>query len=243
MILDYEVMLALGIIGFYLYDSSMLIYVNELVFSEHNGTWSFSYPKPNFQFLKKFLYIPNPLTPYRPIFRVFWSVNEINHSLQSKVDLQSFITALRPLRYMTYCLCFLLFFGLPIIVFILNTNSDLSLIFLFCGIYINILVMLSQIYRQKETLGLSRKVFVKLSIDSLACPPFALNLLRKISLNYSLGTPPVFFARHFFPNETFEQLINVLSHKIDDELKMEDKESDRHIALEEYKNKIMSMLI
>jgi len=46
-------MLVLGIAGFYLFDSAMLLYANELVFVKQDGEWSFGRPESGWQMLKK----------------------------------------------------------------------------------------------------------------------------------------------------------------------------------------------
>ncbi len=51
--MSFEIMLVLGIVGFYLFDSAMLLYVNELVFVEKNGKWVFGRPEWGWQMLGK----------------------------------------------------------------------------------------------------------------------------------------------------------------------------------------------
>jgi len=51
--ISFEIMLVLGIAGFYLFDSAMLLYANELVFVKQDGEWSFGRPESGWQMLKK----------------------------------------------------------------------------------------------------------------------------------------------------------------------------------------------
>lgn len=229
----------MGVVGFYLFDSMMLLYVNELVFSETNGKWTFSFPKPHWQMLKKYLYLPNPFTPDRPLFRVFWSVSVVDGYLQDQEALRHFLYAVKRLRYLTYSLLALQFVGLPVVLFSLGAN--LGLLVLFGAIYINIAALSIQIYPQREQLGLSGKMLAKLAFDSLVCPPLALNILRKISLQYRFVGDPVGFAHQSFDTETFNQLIKSLCQQVDKAMQFEDEGSPKYANLKNYRNRIMDM--
>jgi hypothetical protein len=238
--LSFELLLVMGVVGFYLFDSAMLLYTNELIFSEINGKWFFSSPEAHAQILKKYLYLPNPLTPDKPIFRVFWSVSEPNERQQDKETLQNFLLTLKPSRHMTYCLFLLLFIVLPVVVFVFG--SGLELLLLIVAIYLTISAMLIQVYRQRKMLELTGKTIVKLAFDSLMCAPFALNLLRKITLHRSLTGDPIDFAHQTFDAATFARLVQVLCHQVDKRIQFEDEESSQYSAFKEYRNRITSMV-
>jgi hypothetical protein len=214
-------MLILGIVVFYLFDSAMLLYVNELVFVEKNGKWVFGLPESGWKMLGKNLYVPNPLTPDYPLFRACWVVSSPPNEHQEDIEtLRQFLNELNPLRYMTFSLFVLLLIGLPIV--LLGFGTGLALLLLLGVIYCAISVMLAQIYRQREKLGLSGKTFAKLAFDSLACAPFALNLVRKITLRRSLVGDPICFAHQVLDADAFAQLVQALCHRVDEEIEFED---------------------
>lgn len=233
-------MLVLGVVGFYLFDSAMLLYVNELVFAEKGGKWGFASPESHWQMLGKNLYLPNPLTPDRPLFRVCWSVSETNERQPDKEGLQHFLHALDSLRYMTYALLALLLIGLPVVLF--GFGTGLGLLLLFGVIYLTISAMLLQIYRHREKLGLPGKTIAKLAFDSLACAPFALNLVRKITLRQSLAGNPICFAHQAFDAATFARLVHAVCQRVDEKIEFEDEASLRYGTLKDYRNKITSMV-
>lgn len=234
-------MLVLGVAGFYLFDSAMLLYVNELVFVEKNGKWVFGNPEYGWQMLGKNLYLPNPLTPGNPLFRAYWVVAFASNERQEGLEgLPQFLNALNPLRYMTYVLFVLLLIGLPIV--LLGFGTGLELLLLLGAVYFTISAMLAQIYRQRVEFGLSGKIFSKLAFDSLACAPFALNLLRKITLRRRLVGDPICFAHQVLDTYDFSQLVHTLCQRVDEEIEFEDEESPRYGALKDYRNTIASMV-
>ena len=239
MTLSFEAMLILGVVGFYLLDSAMLLYVNELVFSKTSSKWIFTSPESLWQMLGKNLFLPNPLSPDRALFRVCWAASAPNECQQDHEALQNFIHALNPLRYMTDGLFVMLLIGLPLVLFIFG--SGLVLLALFGAIYLTISAMLIQIFRQREELGLTDKTVAKLAFDSLACAPHALNLVRKITLHRSLVGDPIGFAHQNFDAATFARLVHVLCHRIDEEIEFQDEASARYSTLKDYQNRIRGM--
>ncbi len=233
-------MLVLGISGFYLFDSAMLLYANELVFVKQDGEWTFGRPGSGWEMLRKFIYLPNPLTPDYPLFRVCWVISSAPNEHQEDMEaLQQFLNILSPLRYMTFSLFVLLLIGLPVVV--LGFGTGLVLLLLLGVIYCVISVMLALIYRQREKLGLSVKSFAKLAFDSFACAPFALNLVRKITLRRSLMGDPICFAYKALDADAFVNLVQALCHRVDEEIEFEDEASPRCSALKDFRNKIESM--
>lgn len=247
MIPSFEVLLVLGTIGFYLVDSAMLLCDNELVFVETNGRWTFA-TGSSWQLLHKNPYFPNPLTPDNPLFRVCWSVSFISEYQEDQDALRNFISALAPLRYLVRALLVLLLIGLPLTVFWFGTG--LGLILLFGVVYVFIVMMLVYTYLYREILGLSVKSFAMLAFDSLACAPFAINLVRKITLRRSLAGDPISFAHKNFDADTFARLVSALCDRVDEEilywdssLEFEVEEISLRNELETFRNRITGMVV
>jgi hypothetical protein len=239
MIVSFDHLLILGIIVLYIFDSFLLIYSNEIILLTKKEKWYFNFPNKNAQMMRKFLYVLSPLNPTEGVFRVFWPVTAIeveNEDINNVVILNLELTAL---RYATFFLFFLFFVILPII--ILNYGSGIQLLCLILFIYFTISIMLFQIWRKKDKLYLSNATFLKISFDSLMCAPFAINLYRKITLNYSVISDPIYFAYNLFDADSYENFTKELSKRIDERLITEDVESTRYRVLEEYRSKIMSM--
>lgn len=204
MSLSFEALLVLGIIGFYLYDSMMLLRYDEVVFSESFGRWTFSHPDNNLRVRNKALFLPNPLTPFKPTFRVAWSPNDPPLAEGSTDELLKVVGLTRPLGFVVMLLLAEMLLVVPAVIFTRGTGP------LFLGtlaaVYLTILLALGLVYANRAGLALSNKKFASLAFDSLACPPFAINLLRKITLTKAAGLNPVAYAHQHFTKECFADL-------------------------------------
>lgn len=236
---SFEVMLTLGIIGFYLYDSAILTFSNELIFVESYGQWSAAFPSNRWRVMRKLLYFPNPLTANNLIFRTTWSTTD--YYTNTDVDASKFMAPMTYLRVLIMVLMVLLIVVLPTVMIQFGTGVlFLKVLFL---IYFTILIMLAYVYFKKVNLGLDNKSYASLAFDSLACPPFAINLLRKISLRHTLCSNPVEFAKKKLKPESFKQFIEELNQKVSEEFDSEeDENSSRSLELINYREKLLGML-
>lgn len=236
---SFETLLILGSLGFYLYDSSMLLYINEVTFTRGRRFWYFSCPGNNWLFLGKRLYIPNPLTPEAPLFRLYWTESD-QHRGNGEESLELFLLALVPLQYLMLTLFMFFFAWLPAVLFIYGSGPQL--LWMFGIIYLNISVILYFIYRNKDVLGVSTRKYIMLLFESLACAPFALNILRKITLLQSPRRDPVEVGKELFKHEAFKEFVNIVIERVDEQLELMDPDSPRYSALESYKVKISGMM-
>jgi hypothetical protein len=239
--LSFEVLLVFGVLGFYLYDSAILLFSNEIIFIESYGKWSVSFPSARWRLMGKLLFFPNPFTPFNLVFLTTWTTKDSSSNNKLK-DVSKLLVAMSYLRISVIVLMFLLIIALPIVIFKLGIGTS-SLVVLFL-IYLTIISMLCYTYFKKEDLGLSNKAFAELAFEALACPPFALNLIRNISLRHLLCKNPVKFAAKRLENEDFKKFIEMLDDKLTEKLELEDEEnSPRSIELIKYREKIKGMAL
>lgn len=221
----------LGIIGFYLYDSIMLLCYNEVVFSESFGRWTFSSPDNNLRVRHKALFMPNPLTPFRPMFRVTWSTNDSPLTEESTNELLKVVDLTRSLGIVVMLLFAEIALVVPTVIFTRGTG----LLFLgtLMAVYLTILLALGLVYANRAGLALSNKRFASLAFDSLACPPFAINMLRKITLPKAAGLNPVSYAHHHFTKECFADFASKIKERLNEEIDYE-KDTGQSNALKAY---------
>jgi hypothetical protein len=100
---------------------------------------------------------------------------------------------------------------------------------------------LGYIYARRRELRVSGRSFLALSFDSLACAPFAINLLRKLALRRSLAGNPIDFARRTFEPATFSTLIHAVCRRVSDEQQREYGQTPRWGELEAYRRELMAM--
>jgi hypothetical protein len=239
--LPFEALLILGVLGFYLYDSAILLFSNQLVFIKSYGKWSVSFPSGRWRLMGKLLFFPNPFTPFNLVFLAAWTTKDSASKSESK-NVSKLLVAIPYLRISVMVLMFLLIIALPIVIFKLGIGTS-SLVILSL-IYLTIINMLCYAYIKKEDLGLSNKAFAELAFEALICPPFALNLIRNISLRHLLCKNPVKFSAEELENEDFKKFIGVLVEKLTEEFELEDEEDSlRSIELINYREKIKGMIL
>ena len=237
---SFELLLVLGILGFYLYDSALLLYFNDLIFIERYGVWSFICPSTHWQILGKTPYVPNPLSPDASLFRVTWST-ESPASTDADADAtEKLIKALRPLRYLVLGLLVLTIVDLPVVILVLGTGRWFFITLVL--IYLVILSILSLVYWRRSALGLSRKDVASLVFESIACPPFAINMVRKITLKHIPTSSPIDFAQHRFAKESFRKLVHAVQARLNEELDSEDDDNQRSAKIKAYSDRLKELV-
>jgi hypothetical protein len=233
----FEVLLPLGAIGLYLFDSTRLLYSNELLFLRRMRKWSFA-ESSSLLLAGRRLCFSNPFTPGTPQFRVRWSEADTRHEQEERGELDRFFAALRPVQYLVSALWVILL-ALPVEVFLFGTG--VALLVLMAAFYVVTLIALGYVYARRRELRVSGRSFVALSFDSLACPPFAINLVRKLTLRRSLAGNPIEFARETFEPETFATLIRAVSLRVSEEQQREYGQTPRWSELEAYRTELTAM--
>lgn len=237
--LSTEALLIIGLFGFYLYDSAMLLYFNEVAFIEMGGRWDFSSPLSRWRIFGKIPLIPNLFTPYKSIFRFAWSTNKEVFEREKTVINSDFLNALNPIRYLVVAQLIALLVVIPLIIFQLGTNS----IFLFAlgAVYLISSLMVAVTCYKRSALRLSSKELLQISFDVIACPPFSINLVRKLSLTQNVKMDAVHFGLANLTAEVFTMLTENLKLKVDEKLESEEDGSDEFLDLLAYKKYISGL--
>ena len=126
--LSFEALLVLGVLFFYLYDSLMLLNVNELIVQKAFRKWSYRFPIFGFQILRKFPLIMNLLMPNFLVFNLSWP------SPKEEIDsgrLEILIKSLLPLQIIASLLLMLIIFAIPFVAFIFDSGPQLLNLFMF----------------------------------------------------------------------------------------------------------------
>ena len=232
---SFEVFLVLGVFGLYCYDSLMLLNFNELIFTRFTKKWSYKFPMLNFQLLRKFPFLPNLVTPNAALFQVSWPTSDQGLNIK---ELNTFIKSVLPIQIISVLLLLLMFICLPVIAF--TYGSGVKLLIIFSAIYSLIVCGLIYIFNQKHNLKISNTKFLSIAFESIVCPPFALNIVRKISLNYPINVDPYTFTKEMFDEQTKKSFKKNFCIIIDKKMNFLEKDSERFIELNNYLNQIQS---
>jgi hypothetical protein len=179
--------LPFGAAAFYLYDSGSLLWQNELMLTR--GTrWRVS-GGSELRLAGRRLFLPNPLLPHRPQLLLRWSLDESRTA--GSDDPAALLQALRPVGVINLLQLFLLLL-LPLLAWTLGAGLLLLLVFML--FYLLTLLALALIWRRRDSCRLSTRGFWLLALDVLACAPFAVNLVRRLSMRHRIGGDPLRFA-------------------------------------------------
>lgn len=197
-------MLVVGAIGLYIFDSAMLLYGNEFVLTRRGGRWRLAKPSA-IEFSSRRLYLPNPLTPHRPHFRLHWTLAAANDVTATVPSQDQFIKAAATVGVAVVPLMLVLASG-PVLV-ALGFASPENLLAWMAVVYLDVIYLLAMVYRSRNALGLSRATFGSLVLECVLCAPFALNLVRKISERRGPQAEPMQFATEVLDDADLQRLL------------------------------------
>ncbi len=240
MLLSTEILIMFGVIGFYIYDSTLLLFSNELVFVESFGKWKAYIPSDRWRLMGKFLFLPNPLFAFNLMFKTILFEKNGYSNLDAK-GINKLKTTLSFIRITIILLMILFFIILPLALFKLGIgNATLVVV---CCIYLTIINMLFYSFIKRVDLGINNKVFAVIAFETLACPPLAINLIRRISLHNIDCINPINFAAENLEKETYNELVENLIEKLNERLEFqEDETSPRSVELIKYREQLLGTL-
>lgn len=205
----HEAWLSIGAMAFYLADSMVLLYADQLLVERAGGRW---WPRRGSSMLLagQRPYLPNPLMPHRPLLLVSFE-QLLGTDQREDSDLQPLFAALGPLPVLALSL--LVLFGLlPALLYVAGTGMAL-LGWLAC-VYAVVVLMVGVIWHRRDRLGLSRGAAMKLGFELVACSPMAINVVRRITLRAE--TPSLHGSKQLFGVDGAERLSGVLRLMLDE---------------------------
>lgn len=236
--MSFELLLPIGAIAFYLIDSAALLYGNEFIFTLCSGHWTWS-AGSELILRGRRLYLPNPLTPQRLVIRTAWSEQQLDGKPEGVADIAALEQTLRPLATLAQLLLLLVLIVLPVVITLLGTGVALLTVFGLC--YLSVLVMIGLLYRRRAHLGLASRQLLGLALDAVLCPPFAINLVRKISLRRRFVRDPVVFARENFQPAQSSSLVDFICKRLELDMGALDHAEAQWIQLNAYRERLMSL--
>lgn len=205
-----ELWLPIGAAAFYLYDSCCLLWQNELIFTR--GRRWLVQGGSELRLSARRVFLPNPLLPMRPQFQVQWNVNETR--TQDADSPAALLQALRPIGVLNQAQLLILVV-LPLVSW--TQGAGIVMLALFLLFYLCTLAALTLAWRRRAACSLSARTFWLLVLDALACAPFAVNLVRKISMRHGITGDPLRFAARNLEPAAREELRQVVAARVREE--------------------------
>ncbi|WP_426688177.1 hypothetical protein [Rhodanobacter ginsengiterrae] len=176
MLLHDQGWLMVAVVGLYLYDSALLLLHDEVVLEARRRGYGVSGGSA-MEFGGRHLFLPNPLLPHRALARLSWPQG--GSPAWRATRWKRARLALSIIAPWTWWLLGLFFVVLPCALWF---GTDVMLLAWLLLTYGSIAAMLAQVFRHRKALGLAPRAVLALALDALLCAPFALNIVRKISL-------------------------------------------------------------
>jgi hypothetical protein len=216
---------------FYLYDSSVLLYASEgLLTPASAGRWAIVYQPNSIALRGRMLFIPNVLLPHRPVFRLSWTAATVN--FENSVDWTAKRTQFARLAPFVYGSAAAIFVLLPFALY--AWRSDVYVLTAALVIYLASIVAGVAVVKGRERFGLSKKKAWSTAIECVLCPPFTINLIRRLSLNAQITTTLPAAGAHLLGPEEWEHLKSRLLAQQEEEIEDASSEEARG-ALEQAK--------
>ncbi len=238
MLVTPEVLLMTVAVGIYLFDAALLLYRNEAVlFPVRTGKYSVAFSPGWGQLLGKSVYLPNPLMPHRPLYRLSWQARTTSvSSATGQPNWEKRYQNLSTLFPFIWAMFIALFVLLPVGLF--TQVGHAVLLVAIAMLYLNALVVLVLLFRGRHQLGMTGKRFAAIAFESLVCIPCALNLVRKISLAVPVREDLLDAGKRLLAPDDFRLVLETVAAQITEDMDMEDPLSDRHRELEAYRARI-----
>ena len=150
--------------------------------------------------------------------------------------LEILIKSLLPLQIIASLLLMLIIFAIPFVAFIFDSGPQLLTLFMF--IYLLIFISVCYLFIYRDPLGLSGLKLSSIAFECILCPPFAINIARKVSMSYEIGSDPIDCSKMLFDKQTFKLFKSDLTSLLKTNMKYHEKDSARYTALQSYLNDI-----
>ncbi|HJV62475.1 MAG TPA: hypothetical protein VJ743_16125 [Albitalea sp.] len=189
--------MVLVLIGLYLKDCLLLLDADEATLTRRTfGRWQAGFGLRDWKLAGREPFLCNPMLPHEPVFRLAWSMSGSTKSpARRPLEPPPVLTALQPMVLATWLL---LFAVLPFCV--LTGMPTWFTVAAVAVLYANILASLVVLYRGRGQLDIEPGVLRLVALEIVLCPPYAANLVRKLSLAIAPDEDFLTAARRLLPD-------------------------------------------
>jgi hypothetical protein len=243
--LQAEIGLMALVLGLYLYDAALLLHCNEGVLRpKGRDAWAVGFGSARFQLRGKELYLPHPFLMHKPLFRLAWTMEGLDQAANQekgkaagkgagKQDAAARWTAARGsyrgAAPMLWGIALALFVLLPLGLF--SRLGEPMLLLALALTYLNLIALLAWLWFSRKRLGLAPRRVASMAFEALSCPPFALNLVRHLSLARAVDEDLARAARRLQRPADWEFTRQALLARLREEIESEVEASPRQLRL------------
>ena len=236
-----ESLFVLLLVLLYLHDSLALLYGNEALL-EWRRRPRLLFGSDMLRVAAKELVLPSPWTPWRPLFRLSWHARPAAHdaALPAPTDFAAIAKALAPVRWFLPQIAAGLFVGLPFCVFM--NAGWVPFLAVVAVIYGGIAAAVVSVWFARRRLGLGNRRFAALAFECFACPPCALNAIRRITIALPIADDAIAVARSTLADAEARTAIGEILRRIDADMATTDDDSGEWRDLAELRNRLSEAL-
>lgn len=210
-----EIILIGAAFALYLYDSVVLLFANEaVVFPIRGSKWRLKFGSARFQWRGQEILLPNPLTPHRPLYRLTWAGAMGGASRSPAPPPPDYDFGRLPV--LVWMMTLALFVFLPLGLF--TRLGDLFIVATLVTFYGAAFTAMWLLWSQRQRFHCDNKQFAHLAFESLTCPPFALNLIRHLSLGCTQTTDLVAAACAWQTADDWNETRTALVERLQDDM-------------------------
>ena len=179
-----EVQIVLAVCLFYLYDAALLLKSDEGLLRRLRHGWTGILASRGFELRQQWLLWPPVFVLHQPLYRLRWNAAQITlpGDMQQARHLETHAASFSAFALPLYLLATLLFIALPLSLLVLHSELAqlicLGLIYL-CTAALSLLTL-----RHGRQGHSPRALARSTALQIFLCPPFALNVVRKLSMGY-----------------------------------------------------------
>jgi len=252
--LQAEIGLMALVAGLYFYDAALLLHCNEGVLRpKGRDAWAVGFGSARFQLRGKELYLPHPLLMHKPLFRLAWTMEGLDQeenqgkgkaegkAVDKAVDKGAGQQEAAARRWtdargsyrgaapMLWGIALALFVLLPFGLF--SRLGEPMLLLALALTYLNLITLLAWLWFSRKRLGLAPRRVASMAFEALTCPPFALNLVRHLSLARAVDEDLARAARRLQRPADWEFTRHALLARLQEEIESEVEASPRQQRL------------
>lgn len=240
------------VLGLYLYESSVLLFCNQAILSPLCASgWRVQFGLKHLNIRGKELCFVQLLMPWRPLFVLTWRFEGRAPSQQeSKSEIEPHEVATRaawqPPAAASYQILIPFVWWLSSATFIvlplgLFTSLGDDAVLGACGmLYLGILTLLLVLWRYRSHFQLSKKELFSLGFEYVICPPFALNVIRRLSLKIKIEDDLEPIAHSLQSPHSWRLTRTLMLERLDDQIAYEAKDTARYASLLSHRQKLQA---
>jgi hypothetical protein len=238
------------VLGLYLYESSVLLFCNQAVLSPVRAKgWRVQFGLKHLNIRGKELCFVQLLMPWRPLFVLTWRFETsarpepgVHEDTEPPEPVPP--TVWHPPAIATYQILIPLIWWLSSATFIvlplgLFTSLGDAAVLGACGmLYLGILVLLIVLWRYRSHFQLSKKELLSLGFEYVICPPFALNVIRRLSLKIKIEDDLEPIAHSLQSPQAWLLTRDLMLERLDDQIAYEAQDTARYASLLLHRQKL-----